>query len=301
MLEFNLYKGVFGMDFSNEFMSLEQAMAVVEEVKKRTGQTAYSIVLNKDKEPDIFDSKFGGTPYWDMTKEYPVGSEGEKMLLLAQLNFDKLKTDDRFPDKGMLQFFISMDDMYGWDDEESDVQKDFRVIYHENIDYSMEKDKIMELGIPCCTDSEMKKSDTPIHKEVVIDVQKTESYMFNNYDFPKMYHQIIKEKFDYECLEDELLYDLLQDDDFEKVADELSKPGSQMFGYPFFTQYDPRENNEEYQRYDTLLLQIDTTINDDNGEYYVMWGDSGVGNFFINSEDLKNRDFSKILYNWDCM
>lgn len=289
------------MDFSNDFMSLEQAMTVVEEVKKRTGQTAYSLVLNKDKEPDIFDSKFGGTPYWDMTKEYPVGSEGEKMLLLAQLNFDKLKTDDRLPDKGMLQFFISMDEMYGWDDEQPDVQKDFRVIYHENIDYSMEKDKIMELGIPCCSDSEMKESDTPIYKEVVIDVEKTESYMFNNYDFPKIYHEIIKEKFDYECLEDELLYDLLQDDDFEKVADELSKPGSQLFGYPFFTQGDPREYEEEYHRYDTMLLQIDTTINDDDGEYYVMWGDSGVGNFFINSEDLKNRDFSKILYNWDCM
>lgn len=289
------------MDFSNDFMSLEQAMTVVEEVKKRTCQTAYSLVLNKDKEPDIFDSKFGGTPYWDMTKEYPVGSEGEKMLLLAQLNFDKLKTDDRLPDKGMLQFFISMDEMYGWDDEQPDVQKDFRVIYHENIDYSMEKDKIMELGIPCCSDSEMKESDTPIYKEVVIDVEKTESYMFNNYDFPKIYHEIIKEKFDYECLEDELLYDLLQDDDFEKVADELSKPGSQLFGYPFFTQGDPREYKEEYHRYDTMLLQIDTTINDDDGEYYVMWGDSGVGNFFINSEDLKNRDFSKILYNWDCM
>lgn len=289
------------MDFSNDFMSLEQAMTVVEEIKKRTGQTAYSIVLNKDKEPDIFDSKFGGTPYWDMTKEYPVGSEGEKMLLLAQLNFDKLKTDDRFPDNGMLQFFISMDDMYGWDVEESDVQKDFRVIYHENIDYSMEKDKIMELGIPCCTDSEMEESDTPIYKEVVIDVQKTESYMFNNYDFPKMYHQIIKEKFDYECLEDEWLCDLLQDEDYYKVADELSEQGSKLFGYPFFTQEDPREYIEEYRSYDTLLLQIDTTIDDDNGEYYVMWGDSGVGNFFINSEDLKNRDFSKILYNWDCM
>ena len=32
----------------------------------------------------------------------------------------------------------------------------------------------------------------------------------------------------------------------------------------------------------------------------VMWGDSGVGNFFINAEDLKRLDFSNVVYNWDC-
>ena len=25
-----------------------------------------------------------------------------------------------------------------------------------------------------------------------------------------------------------------------------------------------------------------------------------MGNFFINREDLLRRDFSRILYNWDC-
>ena len=32
----------------------------------------------------------------------------------------------------------------------------------------------------------------------------------------------------------------------------------------------------------------------------IMWGDVGVANFFIRPEDLKNKDFSKVLYNWDC-
>ena len=31
-----------------------------------------------------------------------------------------------------------------------------------------------------------------------------------------------------------------------------------------------------------------------------MWGDSGVANFFINKEDMKNKKFDNILYNWDC-
>ena len=33
---------------------------------------------------------------------------------------------------------------------------------------------------------------------------------------------------------------------------------------------------------------------------YIMWGDSGVCNFFINKDKLKNLDFSDVLYNWDC-
>jgi uncharacterized protein YwqG len=32
----------------------------------------------------------------------------------------------------------------------------------------------------------------------------------------------------------------------------------------------------------------------------IMWGDVGVGNFFIDYNDLLKKDFSKVLYNWDC-
>ena len=35
-------------------------------------------------------------------------------------------------------------------------------------------------------------------------------------------------------------------------------------------------------------------------EFLICWGDLGVGNFFINREALKRRDFSRVLYNWDC-
>ncbi len=41
---------------------------------------------------------------------------------------------------------------------------------------------------------------------------------------------------------------------------------------------------------------------DSDGKNYIMWGDTGVGNFFISEKDLKDRNFSSsmILYNWDC-
>lgn len=42
-----------------------------------------------------------------------------------------------------------------------------------------------------------------------------------------------------------------------------------------------------------LLFQLDTVED-------IMWGDSGVANFFISRDALKNKDFSKVYYNWDC-
>ena len=53
----------------------------------------------------------------------------------------------------------------------------------------------------------------------------------------------------------------------------------------------------EYGAYLILLLQIDSVgIGDDE----IMWGDSGICNFFIQEEDLLKLDFDRVMYNWDC-
>lgn len=70
--------------------------------------------------------------------------------------------------------------------------------------------------------------------------------------------------------------------------------GHKMGGYPYFTKQDPRERYPFLRKYDVLLLQIES--DDENG---IMWGDCGVANFFINSTNLANADFSDILYHWD--
>ena len=87
------------------------------------------------------------------------------------------------------------------------------------------------------------------------------------------------------------------DDILEEINDEISGCGNKIGGYPYFTQSDPREY-DGLDVYDTLLLQIDSMDDYENG--YIMWGDGGVCNFFINREKLKNLDFSDVLYNWDC-
>lgn len=83
------------------------------------------------------------------------------------------------------------------------------------------------------------------------------------------------------------------DEEMEKLWDTRSGDGSKLLGFPYFCQEDPRGIGTE--KYDTLLFQLDSDFK------HVMWGDSGVGNYFINSEALKRRDFSDILFYWDCM
>ncbi|MDO5091721.1 MAG: DUF1963 domain-containing protein [Cardiobacteriaceae bacterium] len=69
---------------------------------------------------------------------------------------------------------------------------------------------------------------------------------------------------------------------------------SHLMGYPYFTQQDPREGRD-----DVLLFQLDSQEVD--GEYgSIMWGDSGIGQFFIARKDLAARRFDKAWLHWDC-
>lgn len=278
-------------------MSLESIEKIIAEIKNRTRTQAFSLKIQKDVEPGIFDSKFGGLPYWDIKKDYPKNGNDDMMMLLAQINLDKADIDDRLPQQGMLQFFISRDDCFGMDFDEPDNQQKFRVVYHETVDYNLIREQILKINPPQCTDSDMEEY-TPIWKEAAIEIVKQEVFMCDGeYRFDQLLKEIVQEKLG-EDIQNQSVYSYLGNDEYDKLIEELGNDGHWLLGYPYFTQTDPREYEEKYRYYDTLLFQMDSD-NIDN-EDYILWGDCGVANFFINQKDLKNRDFSKILYNWDC-
>lgn len=278
-------------------MEWEQIKEVVEEIKKRTAMQAYSLVIDPEKKPDIFSSKFGGVPYWDTNRDYPVDEEGKKLMLLAQINLDQAEVEEPLPTRGMLQFFIGGDDVFGMDFDEPDKQNTFRVVYHETINYNISREEILALQLPVSTDEENEEY-TPVFKEAVVDIVKRTVYMGNEtYQFDKLFGDIVKEKLGKD-IGQQTAYSVMDEDAYDKLIDEISNSGHWLLGYPYFTQSDPREYEEKYRVYDTLLFQMDSDYI--NNEDYVLWGDCGVGNFFINGEDLKKRDFSKVLYNWDC-
>ena len=266
--------------------------AIVAEVKRRTETPCWKLTLHPEGPCGLLDSKVGGLPYWDPALPYPTDSQGNKMTLLAQLNFAQLGTEAPLPAQGLLQFFIGQDDGFGIDFDQPDRQKNFRVVYHPEPDPALTLEQIQALDLPthveadCCT---------PVFQEAVFTAEKTVGYMGpEDGRFDALFREVVRAVTG-EDIGEQNAYQYLGDADCRCLNDQLNNTGHRLLGYPFFTQYDPREPDSPY---DTLLFQLDSDMIDRKD--LVLWGDCGVGNFFINREDLLRRDFSRILYNWDC-
>ena len=251
-------------------------------------------------EPGLFDSKIGGTPYFPKDMEYPTGKknvfEGQPLVLLAQLNFDKLPKIPDFPEKGMLQFFIAADDLYGMSTEYGEGmtrQDNFRIIYHENIitDESklLSKDEIPKY-------SGDKECYLPFRGEYMLTAEQPSSVP------PTMWDHRFGDAFvrAYNELADEPVEDMWDIDDeiTDEVYDMIDFPDAVIGGYPVFTQDDPRMS-EDVADCDTLLFELDSVYNTEHG-IDILWGDMGTGSFMIPREKLKALDFSRVLYNYDC-
>lgn len=251
----------------------------------------------------VFESKLGGIPYMPADFEYPKGKsgifEGRPLRLLAQLNFEKLPHIENFPQKGILQFFCSDDDedsTYGLNFDSPIVQDGFRVIYHENI-IADESRLMPKESMPAFTTD---MGNFPFDGEFLLEPKETESCPISSGDhrFEKLLLKILCE---ISGKEYENIYEIGGEEEelCEKLYEMRSFEQTCIGGYPFFTQDDPRGFNEEIADYDILLFQCASFFEGDAGDE-IMWGDMGVGNFFISEKDLKNLDFSKVAYNWDC-
>ena len=226
-----------------------------------------------DSKPTIFDSKIGGLGYISSDKDFPCDSEGNQLRLLAQIDCSQVDlllaqlecqnaNFENFPKSGLLQFWILNDDVSGCDFDNATKQDGFRVIYY----------------------SESEIDRTVTEQEII------SKFVKNAYDDEDM-HPVEQECGMLFTSGISINYDYLDEQDYEEATEQLHQIG----GYPYFTQDDPREENSKYN---FLLFQLDSEYWQDH--YKVIWGDSGICNFFINLERLKKLDFSDILYNWDC-
>ena len=244
-----------------------------------TAKSSIEMNLQPAEHLKLWQSKVGGVPYLPIGVAYPQNAEGQDLQLLAQINFAELPANDVYPATGILQFFINPhDDLYGLDFDNQQLQDGFRVIYHEVV--TEDPAGLQQIFPDLDTDDGM----SPVVGQYAVQFSTAQHYIdINDFAFAEK----VTDPF------------AMEDEEGEAFCDEYSElfsgNGHRLGGYPFFTQTDPREYQEEIQDY-VLLLQIDT----DNEGAEIMWGDSGVGNFFIHPDDLKKRDFSKVLYNWDC-
>ena len=161
---------------------------LIQVIKKLSKTNNYSIEL-ESKTDRIFESKIGGLPYWTPNKNYPTNSEGKKLYLLAQINFDEEKVLSPLPKSGILQFFINDDDLMGLNFDERTKQENFRVVYHETVDYKITKEAIEQLGI---IDSQ-KATNFPIKEECKISLHNGTDYAtLSDFQFNKFFSKYFK-------------------------------------------------------------------------------------------------------------
>ena len=272
-------------------------------LKDATRMSAFSLRIDSDASPTLTSSKLGGLPYWPRGLDYPEPerqglSSDERLALLAQLNLADFGGDSRLPDHGLLQFFVTTDDLNGLEfDVPMDAQRHFRVVWHERIDSSVMAEDVLARGIAPAGKDEI----FPVRGEHALSVGRTECWMTPADErFDAAFRGVLDKLFGAGFADSERSWtEYLEDDDCDRLYDLLNEGNDQrslVLGYPYFTQWDPRAG-EALDYFDTLLLQIDSDFDNPSK---VMWGDSGVGNFFINGEALARGDFSRVLYNWDC-
>lgn len=212
------------------------------------------------------------------------GEDGRPLRLLAQLNLEELPALPDFPNKGILQFYIAdgYDDLLGLDFDDPISAKAFRVIYHEDI---VRDESLLQTPPP------IEEGDFPVGGKLTLEAKlsslpmDTNDFRFGE-EFMAIYNRHIPT--------DKKFYQL-PDDETDMVCETLSGSGHHIGVYATFIQSDPRDAGGR-DDYTVLLLQVDSDMKD----HSIMWGDADVANFFITPADLKKRDFSKVLYSWDC-
>ena len=260
-----------------QYFSAADAAKILERKKK-------FIELNLTNEvTDKFSSKVGGFGYLPKDIDYPKNKEGKPLLFLAQINFDEMPDLDPFPKQGILSFYIDIfDDLYGLNLEKPNDTSDYRVFYFS------------DLGQPSYSEAEQESFFSPYPMDDVYKVVQKEQKMVGS--ISEMLPIVDSVEFKKEIGKE--FYEFMEGKISDEQTDQIleSQPiESEIGGYPFFTQSDPREDDQELaNQYDTLLFQL---LSDDDN---VMWGDCGVANFFINRQKLQNLDFSDVMYNWDC-
>ncbi len=247
-----------------------------------TRRPSVGIHLEPMTDDDQRASKVGGHPYWAEGRDYPVGENGAPLHLLAQFDFAELPSSlDGYPKSGLLQFFIASDDHYGANFDSGmtadamSAQRNFRVVYWPGT-----RAEPAGVAVPA-TDA---LPHDPARPRRMRFSYGTETLGVHDHRFDRLLggdaHAAIESYAKAHRLDADALFDA--------VYERNGGGGHKIGGYPFFTQQDPRTDD----RFE-LLFQLDT---DDQ----MMWGDAGVGGFFIAPEDLARADFSRVMYSWDC-
>ncbi|MEC7119058.1 MAG: DUF1963 domain-containing protein [Pseudomonadota bacterium] len=242
------------------------------------------ISWHKIKQPEPTQSRLGGIAYLPSDATHPTSPTGQKLSLLAQINFAEMPALDGFPDSGLLQIFIdSTHSTYGLEfDAESFKlpQSPFHQVMfwpdltHADTWKQSPVDQQDDFGMPIRTNTCFQMVFEPA----------VETIGSSDVGFSKAIGAAYIDEIPRPA-------SISEDRVYEIAEQYWSRFGNKVGGHPSFTQSDPRSSEDGL----VLLLQLDS-----DDEANMMWGDAGIANWFINPNKLEKADFSEVVYNWDC-
>ena len=263
-------------------------------LKGVTQREVIRIKLSLADELAVTDSKVGGVPYIPKGDALPRSAEGKPLFMLAQINCEQLPENSLYPKKGLLQFWIAATDDYLYGiDFDNPCSNDFkRVLYFSTIGEALSIDDFI-------SDYTFDDNHLPFNskKQFALHFKKdTESISLEGRAATQFFFEKWNEAFSTQITTIDEFFEEVPNDICEEInASLLKEPtGHKIGGYPYFIEYDPREENDPHT---LLLLQID--IDNVEGEE-IYWGNGGgVANFFVSPEDMANCKFDDVLFHWE--
>lgn len=278
-------------EFYRIFSELEERL---DEFAASTEKPYLEITTHSTEETTLWQSKFGGVPYFPKGIAYPTRPDGTPLHLLAQINFAEVPTLEDFPKQGILQFYIDCTEQsaYGLVEDSQTEQSTFRILYFPEPDLNIDNllNNFDFLPEPWRSPVE---GCLALNFAVKAAPMSGSDYQFSS--LIKRYFPILQESAATEGINEalgEIADDLTEEYD-ERYHHLLA--GHRLGGYPKFAQADPRDSFVQEEGYDFLLFQMDS-----DQENSIMWGDAGVGHFYIQPSALKRLDFSNVLYTYAC-
>lgn len=279
----------------------EKIKKFIEEFKKLENRETIKINLISETKTPLTSSNVAGWFYLPKTSTIPTTSKGEQLMYLAQINCEELPENSIYPSKGIMQFWIFGGDYnLGSDYTKPTSDSKKRVIYYPEVEEHFTEEELSEMYKP---EEDKKEGEliTPINDGVpfAMSFEKTSQWPLpNDFRFEEIFNEKLNEHIEETKAEEGFeSYDIGEEESYD-IIEELDIPNhTQIGGYGHFTQEDPRMY-EDFEDYTELLFQLDSEFGTD--DYYILWGDCGVGNFFATKEQLRNLDFAESLYSWDC-
>lgn len=276
--------GFFGRLFARKpakpVIDQEQLLAFREWYASQT-KAAIALIPDEGKPIGMRGSRLGGPAWLSDGEAWPLDSRGAPLDHLAQLDMADCRALDGYPVDGVLQFFIGRGDLFGMNLE--DLRKGDFLVRHVPADSSGELHAAPSMTVPageCPEDysplgDDYRRAGLPLRAEAFTDRMDASTCEVDER------LTALFERFDADAV-----WPILEADEFERRVDHHTG------GYPAYTQSDIRYQ-DSYADCDQVLLRITS----DDG---IMWGDSGEAVFLISPENFAKRDFSKVVYSWDC-